>query len=114
MLNENVFIEEEIEIEKQLNYDAVKAASKNVGSKKQPRYQAPILTPDQKLVADLLQGSETVRDMANVINEHDELDLNYNYFFIVKHLKMAIKFRTEQDKVQMNLEIVNRWLNRLS
>lgn len=117
MLNIENLIEENITIKKYFGtdkYDEVKRLANNIGTEKRPRYEAIPLTNEQKKVVKKIKLVKNVNELVQIIDEYDELDNNYNYFFIVKHLNSALKNVKKPEKVKENLNIVNRWIRRLS
>lgn len=113
MLNEKINkINSKLTVEKTFDYNKIKSLAENVGSAKRPRYEAKKLTPEQVKLAKQVKAVENVTDLVKLVNENEVLDDNYNYFFVVKHLKMATRAQTP-DKVQKNIGIVNRWVEKL-
>lgn len=93
-------------------YENIKANANNVGTEKNPKYEAKQLTTKQMKIVNEMKAAEDVIELIEIINENSDLDNDYNNYFIVKHLKLALKNINKKEKFEENLKIVNRWIDK--
>lgn len=101
-----------------VNYNDLKKNSVNIGSGKRPRYSNKKMNANQIKLIEKFQNVENIQQLCNLINKNDEvINDNYNYYFVVKHLKKCIKLVKnggKNDKIIYDYGIVSKYLSKMN